>query len=355
MDLNGIRKKIDCIDYEILKLLNQRMELSLITQKFKHTVTDKSREKEVLENISRFPHSLGQSNFFSELFKHIISESKRIQNKNFNLIGFQGEHGAYSEMAARAIDPDLIPIPCLKFVDVFTGLENGSLERGILPIENSLEGAVTEVNDQLFHLDNNIRIVGEIIQPIDHCLLTIKETHYREIKLVYSHPQALAQCRGFISRNQLEPRPYYDTAGAAKMLANQRPVSAAVIASKLCAKMYDLEVIKENIMDETQNFTRFLMFAKTDDDVDGNKCSIIFTVKDKVGALHEVLDIFSQSSINLTRIESRPRKNNPGHYSFLLDFNGSYKDPQVKEILKKINKKSVFFRYLGCYPEAKRI
>jgi prephenate dehydratase/chorismate mutase/prephenate dehydratase len=328
------------------------MEFALKTRNLKETVTDNKRETEVLENVCRFPQSLIHKDFSQKLFTEIIAESKKLQEKDVTLIGFQGEHGANSEAAARAFDSQPVPIPCPEFIDVFEGLEQGIFDLGIVPVENSLEGAVTEVNDLLITIDSPFKVVGEIKLRIDHCLLTLKDTDYREIKVVYSHPQALAQCRGFISRNKLEARPFYDTAGAARMLSSNRPNAAAAIAGKLCADLYDLEVIKEGIQDDPANFTRFLVIAKEHNGVEGDKCSITFSTRHEAGALYEILSLFSDAGINLTRIESRPLRNDPGNYAFLLDFKGSDKDDTLRGILDTVKEKSVTYKFLGNYMEA---
>lgn len=277
------------------------------------------------------------------------SINKKSQDKKLQSVGFQGEHGAYSEAAAKAYNPRLAPIPCTGFIDVFAGIENNTFDLGILPVENSLEGAVTEVNDLLINYDKPFQIVGEIRLSIAHSLLTLKETEFEEIKFVYSHPQAIAQCRGFISRNKLEPHQYYDTAGAAKMLSLFRPGAAAVIANTNCAGIYDLKVVREGIQDEEVNFTRFLIISKEDNKNAGNKCSITFSTRHHAGALHEILGYFAAAGINLTRIESRPIKKDPGKYAFLLDFTCSIEDAILHNILDRVKEKCVTYKFLGAY------
>jgi len=348
-----LRKKIDLIDFEILKLMNQRMEHTLRTRKLKQNISDPGREQEIIATICRYSRGLIKPEFSKKIFYEIISESKRLQEQKLKLAGFQGEHGAYGEVAIRSVDPSLVPIPCVEFVDVFDEVINGQLDFGVVPVENSLEGAVTQVNDLLVETDvTKIKIAGEVKIPIHHCLLTLPGVDYSEIKVVYSHPQALAQCRKFLSRYKLEPRPYYDTAGAAMMLSNERPRTVAVIASKLCAELYNLQVAFENIEDNGSNSTRFLLLSREESKEDGNKCSIIFSTEHKAGSLFAVLKIFSDAGLNLTRIESRPIKNDPGKYAFLLDFQGSSRDQKVIDVLEKVKRETVIFKFLGCYKEA---
>ncbi len=355
MELKELRGKVDLIDAEILKLLNRRMELALSTRKLKDRTQDPGRETEVIDGIRKRSHSLMQPEFSEKLFRNIIEESRRIQDQNLPLAGFQGEHGAYSEVAARSYDKRFAPVPHVEFADVFKGVKSGQLDVGVVPVENSLEGAVTQVNDLLVETD--LKIIAELQIPVHHCLLATPEIDYRDIKMVYSHPQALGQCRGFLTRNKLDPKPYYDTAGAALMLAEERPKAAAAIASKLCADLYNLEILKENIEDHGSNCTRFLVLAREKNTAKekGNKCSIIFSTQHRAGALFSVLKVFSDASINLTRIESRPMRTDPGKFVFLLDFNGSDEDGLILNALDSLKKHTSMLKLLGCYKEARSL
>jgi prephenate dehydratase/chorismate mutase len=347
MNLDAIRKRIDLIDFELLQFLNHRMELAARSRRFKGYVTDAKREQEIFDKVKRLSHNLLTPVFSERLYEQIIAQSKAIQGQDFNLAGFQGEHGAYSEVACLAYDPSLVPIPCREFHEVFNDVAAGRLDIGIVPVENSLEGAVTQVNDLLIETD--LKIVGEISIPVHHSLLSLPETEYRDLKVVYSHPQALAQCRGFIARHGLEPRPFYDTAGAAKMLAKDRYEAAGVIANRLCADLYNLDIIQENIEDHSSNTTRFVVLSKDGVVENGDKCSVLFSLQHEAGALFAVLKIFSDGAINLTRIESRPARNKPGNYVFFSDFEGSDKDERVIHALRALKEKTIGFKFLGCY------
>jgi prephenate dehydratase/chorismate mutase/prephenate dehydratase len=348
MDLKEIRKSIDSTDYEIVKLLNQRMEYALRLKRLKSNIAEPSREEEVLAHVLSYSHNVVEPDFVEQIYKSIIGEAKRIQGKRLHLVGFQGEHGAYSEVAAYSYGPSLIPIPCPSFHEVFREVESGQLDCGIVPVENSLEGAVNEVNDLL--VGTKLRIIGEATIPIHHCLLALPEQDYRDLRTVYSHPQALGQCRGFIARHKLEARPFYDTAGAAIMLREQKPAATAVIASKLCAELYHLEVLKENIEDDDSNKTRFVVLSR---DVvqqeEGDKCSIIFSVTHRPGGLFSVLKILSDAAINMTRIESRPLRNDPGSYAFFVDLEGSEKEERIATALEAVKAAATSYKFLGCY------
>jgi prephenate dehydratase len=351
MKLEGIRNKIEKIDRELLVLLQERMGLALRSRKFQESAGDSKQAEDTLDRMKRLNLDLVKSSFSRQLLKTIIDESKRLQDEDRRLVAFQGEHGAYGEVASRGLVPAGAYIPCLEFIDVFRGVESGDFDLGVVPVENSLEGAVTQVNDLLTTTD--LKVIGEIKVAVNHCLLATEETDYREIRVVYSHPQALAQCRDFLMRNKLEARPYYDTAGAAKMLARENPKAAAAIASALCAELYDLEIIKEGIEDGPSNSTRFLLLSKEPYDDQGDKTSIIFAVAHEAGELYGVLRLFAEAKINLTRISSMPLRSDPSNYSFFLDFEGSQGDSKVAEVLEQMEAMTISLKNLGSYPRPK--
>lgn len=351
-ELIDIRAQIDSIDRKIIQLLSKRMEIAIKTKRYKERIFDPEREQMVLKNVKKYSGHLVRPEFSETLYRQIIEESRAIQEMDLKLMGFQGEHGAYSEEAILTHTPSFIPVPYMEFKDVFEDVEAGIIDRGLVPIENSIEGAVTSVNDLL--IEKNLFIVGEIIMPIHHCLLGLPDTDFSGIKVVYSHPQALAQCRSFISRYKLEPRPYYDTAGAARMLSEERLEGACVIANRLCTELYGLKIIKENIEDHPSNSTRFIILSKEPIDGDGEKSSIIFSVRHEVGALFKVLKVFFEASINLTRIESRPAKDSPGKYIFFTDFEGTQMDKRIVHVLEAIQNITTSFKFLGSYKTIKR-
>jgi prephenate dehydratase/chorismate mutase len=348
MKLEEIRKRIDTIDLELLGLIEERMGLALRSRKFKNEIRDPEREEQVYERARRLSLNLVVPEFGEALLRRVIEESRRLQGEGLRLVAFQGEHGAYSEIAARQLVPDGAYVPCMEFSDVFHGVEEGYFDLGVVPVENSLEGAVTQVNDLL--TETELKVVGEIKVPLNHCLVASDSTDYRDIRVVYSHPQALAQCRGFLSRNKLEPRPYYDTAGAARMLAREHPRAAAAIASRLSADLYGLQVIKEGIDDGASNSTRFLQLSREPFDGRGEKCSIIFATTHVAGALYGVLRLFAEAGINLTRIASMPLRSDPGNYIFFLDFEGTETDERVAAVLRELPGHTFSYRFLGSYP-----
>ncbi|MBA4416717.1 MAG: prephenate dehydratase [Syntrophus sp. (in: bacteria)] len=347
MDTEGMRKRIDLIDYQIMTLLNQRMEFGLRLKKLKEIVNETGQTEENITAIKGTSRGMIRSAFAEALFAEIIGESALIQEQDLKLIGFQGEHGAFSEEASYAYDPALIPIPYRDFDEIFEEVRTGTIDFAIVPVENSLGGPVTPVNDLL--IESDLKISGEITMPIHHCLLVLPDMDYRDLKTVYSHSRALAQCRTFISRHKIEPRPYYDTAGSAKMLSENRPAAAGAIAGRLCAELYHLEVLKENIEDHPLNSTRFNVISRYANPEPGNKCSIAFTVRHETGSLLEILKTFSDGGINLAKIDSRPMKDDPGEYRFLADFEGSDRDERVIRTLRRIEENTIMFKFLGCY------
>lgn len=262
-------------------------------------------------------------------------------------IAFQGERGAYSEMAIMLKFPTSTAIPLKTFYDVFETVKNHRNGIAVVPIENSIEGSVSETYDLL--LQDKIYVSGEIFQRINHCLIVNKG--YKNIINVYSHPQALGQCRNYIQRNKLEPIPAFDTAGAVKFIKENKMMSSAAIASRRAAEIYDMEILDEGIEDKKNNFTRFFVISQqlVEKPSGKDRTSIIFALEHKPGSLYQVLKEFSRKSINLTRIESRPTKETPWEYYFYVDFDGHYNDEKVRLTLNRIKTQTKFFKLLGSY------
>ena len=268
-----------------------------------------------------------------------------------NRVSFQGERGAYSEAALVSFfEGEIETIPCSTFADALKNTENDTSDYSVLPVENSLEGSVGESNDLL--LSTKLNVVGEIYHRIHHCL--IGTGSLADIDIVYSHPQALGQCRQFIQENSLETIPTYDTACSVKIIRGLNENNVACIASKKAGKIFDVPVIQEGIEDNTNNYTRFLVFSKEKNDkTENSKTSIIFSVKHETGALYQIINEFYQQKINLTKIESRPNKNTAWEYNFYVDFEGHQDDSSIKDMLKKLRDNSTFLKILGSYPIAK--
>lgn len=352
MDLQKLRAGIDDADRKLLRLLDDRMQLAVRAGRLKSVVGDAAREEDVLRKVRAGGYGLLDASFLEALYRAIMDESRALQEQHLRLAAFQGERGAWGELAAREHDPGLVAMPCREFRDVFSLVAGGAMDVGVVPVENSIEGAVGEVNDLLVETD--LRIVAEVLLPIHHALLAVPGTDYRDIKVVYSHPQALGQCRGFLGRLHLDARPFYDTAGAARWLATERPQSTAVIASPLSASLYGLEIVKERIEDHAANTTRFLVLARTSGQATGEKCSIVFSAPHRAGALLDVLRVFAEEGLNLTRIESRPVRSDPGAFAFLMDFLGAEDDEHVRRAFDRLPSLTLNWKVLGFYEPGKR-
>lgn len=269
------------------------------------------------------------------------------------IVAFQGEPGAYSEQAVREhFGPETATLPCRTFSEMFDAVHNGRATQIMLPVENSLAGMVIPAYDIL--VDHDLRVQAEVIVRVEHCLMAPAGTKLGEITHVMSHHQALAQCENNIRLQGFIPVDHYDTAGAARDLANKPQAGMAAIASLLAAETYNLEILVHNFEDMDFNFTRFFVLGKLDPPrQEPCKTSIIFTTRHVPGALYAVLGELADRGINLTKIESRPRRNRPWHYRFFVDFEGHEDDEAVQEAMLGILKHSSFLQVLGSYPLAK--
>jgi chorismate mutase/prephenate dehydratase len=269
-------------------------------------------------------------------------------------VAFQGELGAYSEMAVYSFFGKSAQVkPCKSFDDVFESVKTGDVNYGVIPIENSIEGSVNRTYDLFLEFD--LKVSGEIIIRISHCLIAHKGVSLDQIKTVYSHPQALAQCRKFLEQHKLRAVPTFDTAGSVKMIKDSQLMDAAAIASERASQIYDMTILEREIEDIKNNSTRFFVLDKQDSPYSGeDKTSIIFAAKSIPGALYKILKEFADRNINLTKIESRPTKQTPWEYHFYLDFQGHRTEPKCQQALENIKDKTIFVKILGSYKAAKK-
>lgn len=350
--LAELRAQIDDTDRKLLRLLDQRIEFALRTARLKPAVTDPGREAEVLNRVRAAAYGLLSEDFVSALYRAIIDEGKRLQDRRPRFGGFQGEHGAWSEMALEMWDVDLVPVPCRTFAEVFEGVAAGSFDRGIVPVENSLGGSVVEVSDLL--VGTGLSVVGEVRVPVRQCLLALPGSALADIRTVRSHPQALAQCRGFLARHGLDPQPFYDTAGAARWLMFDGRRGTGVIASPLAASLYGLEILADGIADDEGNETRFVVLSRDLHIGSADKGSLVLATEDRAGALAGALAAFASHHVNLSRIESRPDRGRRGQYAFLVDFEGDPADDNVARALSSLSAQGVSYKILGFYRSAER-
>ncbi len=355
MSLEDLRRKIDEVDIEIVKRLAERMRIAekIGGEKIGQgkQIGDSEREKKVLENVK----SLAQEEKISQediasIYRQIVNVAKRVQGAS---VAFQGEIGAYSEEAAfQFFGAAILLKPCESLEDVFRVVERDEVQFGVVPAENSLEGSISRVYDLL--LDSSLKICGEIELRIAHCLIGVSQARLDSMKKVYSHPQALGQCKNFLHHLGCELVPAYDTAGSVKMIKEMGTPDKGAVASARAAEIYGMKVLAREIEDNPNNFTRFFILAKHDSPPSGNdKTSIVFSVKHKPGALYQSLKELASRKINLTKIESRPTRQKPWEYNFYLDFEGHREDKLFREAVESLEDTSLFVKVLGSYPRAK--
>lgn len=267
-------------------------------------------------------------------------------------VAFQGEAGAYSEEAIiKHFGPSVEPVPRPYFRDVFDAVEREEADLGLVPVENSIEGSIVRNYDLLN--ERTLKARGEVVLRVVHCLIVNPGVRIEDVTKVYSHPQALGQCRAYLEEKGLEAISAYDTAGSVKMLKTTGVVDAAAIASGRAAEVYGMEVLARGIETHAQNYTRFLVIghedhAPTSDD----KTSIAFIVEHRPGTLHRALGSIAGNDINLTKIESRPLLGKPWEYVFFIDILGHRKDAKIRKALTELGQSCRSVKILGSYPTA---
>jgi prephenate dehydratase len=267
-------------------------------------------------------------------------------------VAFQGERGAYSEAAAVSFfDQAVQPVPHSDFDSVFEAVVTGQAERGVLPVENSLAGSIHRNYDLL--LRHDLSIVGEIQIPIAHQLIALPQVTLADVKKVYSHPQALAQCEHSLTRllPKAERVTTYDTAGSIKMLKEQQITDGAGLASQRAASIYDMKILQPDMQDNAENYTRFVVVAPEPIEPEGEaKTSIVFAMENEPGSLFKSLAVFALRDIDLTKIESRPLRGKRWQYFFYIDFIGSVNEERCQNALNHLQEITSYFKVLGSYP-----
>jgi prephenate dehydratase len=265
-------------------------------------------------------------------------------------IAYQGEPGAFSEAAALQVDAAAEAVPCRAFEDVFDAVAGGSVDCGVLPIENSIGGSIHRNFDLL--LEHDVPIVGEVELPVVHHLLAFPGTTLERVRRVYSHPQGLAQCDRFLrTLTGVEVIATYDTAGSAKMIADQKMVDAAAIASARAGEVFGLKPLRSSIQDYAHNTTRFLVISRQRlSSAKADKTSIVFTLPNEPGALFKALSVFALRGIDLTKLESRPLPDRKWEYLFYVDLAASRDDKPCSNALAHLSEFAPIVRVLGSYP-----
>ena len=353
--LDELRKKISNIDGKIIELLDKRAKLVREVGDIKRTHNlpfySPDRETKIYEMIDKKAQGVFPRKSLRFIFREIMSASIRLEEPL--TISYLGPEATFTHQAAiERFGLSLHYIAEESIEDVFMDVENERADFGVVPIENSIEGVVNYTLDMF--VNSSVKIVSEILIDIKHNLLS-KARSLEEIKAVYSHPNAIGQCKGWLKKH-LPNVPVYETVSTAKAakIAEKDPKTAA-IASLAASEIYSLNVLARGIEDKTNNTTRFLVIGKTIPKKTGrDKTSFMFTIKDKVGALYEILSPFYEKRINLTRIESRPSRQKSWSYIFYVDVEGHIEDEKLKEALKEVEKLTVFLKILGSYPKDAR-
>jgi arogenate/prephenate dehydratase len=269
-------------------------------------------------------------------------------------IAFQGEPGAYSEAAALRFAADATTVPCASFDAVFAAVAAGQVTLGILPMENSIGGSIHRNYDLL--VEHELPIVGEVELSVDHCLLACPGVRLADVRVVYSHPQALAQCEQYLAGLAgVEILAVYDTAGGAKMVADGARGDAAAVASRRAAEVFGLDILAEGLQDYVANITRFVVVGRTPAGAaDATKTSIVFSLKSTPGALFKALSGFALRDLNLSKLESRPIRGRPWEYLFYADVDAPRSDLACGLAISQLGEFSTWVRVLGSYRAAAR-
>jgi prephenate dehydratase len=268
-------------------------------------------------------------------------------------VAYQGEPGAFSERAVLAAFPDADPMPCDTIRLTFSRVTSGEADFGVVPVENSQAGSVNESYDLLLR-SSLVQIVGEVVLRVDHALLAPAGARLEGIERAYSHWQALAQCEEFLTSHRIDPVPVHDTAGGARLVAERGRTDEAAIASVEAGGRLGLTVLAEHIQTYPDNFTKFGVIGTREAGLgQANKTSIVMAGDDHPGSLFRALKPFADRGINLTKLESRPRRGAPFEYVFYIDLDGSAEDPNVADAFGEVRLHTSMLKVLGSYPASK--
>ena len=376
-DLDDYRVRIDEIDREITRLFEERMDVVLNVAKYKMEnglpIFHRDRENQVIEKnvgyLKNDDYSGEIRDFYTYLMevsrnlqrrkikeaekKSNIEEIKKAEKKNNDLdkrVGFFGVSGSFTEEGMNKFFGSVRePKAYDEFEDVFMAVENDEIDYGVVPIENSSTGAIAQVYDLLYKYD--FYIVGEQCVRVEQNIVGVKGTTLDDVKEVYSHPQPFAQSTEFLKCHpEWKLIPFHSTSVSAKLVSDLKEKSKVAIASKRAAEIYNLDIIEENINNQSQNTTRFIIISKNlEYDEASNKVSVVFSIDDKAGTLYKLISHFAENNINMIKIESRPMEQGTWNYFLYVDFDGNIDSPEVTTALNLINQNSPYFKLLGGY------
>ncbi|WP_174848967.1 bifunctional chorismate mutase/prephenate dehydratase [Yersinia artesiana] len=367
-----LRERISALDLKLLALLAERRELAVDVAKAKQLhhrpIRDKERERDLLDALITAAKPYDLDGFYiTRLFQLIIEDSVLTQQallqhqlnqtaQHSARIAFLGPKGSYSHLAARQYAArhfeQLIECGCQRFQDIFTQVETGQADYAVLPIENTSSGSINDVYDLLQH--TSLSIVGEITNPIDHCVLVATETDLSQIKTVYSHPQPFQQCSQFINRFPHWKIEYCEsTAAAMEKVAQLNSSEAAALGSEAGGALYNLQVLEHNLANQQQNITRFIILARKAIDVSDQipaKTTLIMATGQQSGALVEALLVLRDHGIIMTKLESRPINGNPWEEMFYIDVQANLRSESMQKALADLTPITRSLKVLGCYP-----
>lgn len=365
-DINALRNQIDKIDARLLSLFENRMEVVLKIAEYKvnnnMNILNGAREEAVIKKNLDLVKNENLLLEVEEFFKSVMEISRGLQNKNLNrdgdqvrgknlTVGFYGVTGSFSEQALKEYFGEKVEAKAIsEFEDIFLDLRYGKINYGVIPIENSSTGAISEVYDLLNKY--NFYIIGEKYLKISQNLMGIKGSTLDEIKEVYSHRQGLEQSVEFLKGyKQWKLVPFNSTAKSAQLVKERQDKTLAAIASTKAAEIYGLQILQKNVNSNATNMTRFVVIGKDLETTHtSNKISTVLSTTHKAGSLYNVLKHFAESNINLLKIESRPIVDKPWEYFFYIDFEGNIKEDKVVAAIELIKINSRYFKILGNYP-----
>lgn len=352
MTIEKLREEINRIDEKMLSLLNSRAscarQIGELKQKNSLVTYHPAREEEIYRRLLTNNHGPLSHDAICAVYAEIISACRGIESPL--KVAYLGPEATFTHMAARhKFGSSVEFVPVASIADVFAEVEKKRADYGVVPIENSTEGVITHTLDMF--IESTLKICAEILLEISQCLLS--NSSLEKIKRVYSHPHAFAQIRGWLKSNlpAVECVEVSSTAEASRRAAEE-PFSAAV-GSELAAIVYHLNILAKGIEDRVDNYTRFLIVGHSFVGRSGNdKTSIMFSIKDRVGALHAMLSPFDKHNVNLTKIESRPSRNTIWEYIFFIDINGHIDDDNVRMAIDELREECLYLKILGAYPMA---
>ncbi len=373
-DLNDLRGRLDGVDRRLVETLRERLDtvagIARIKAEGLSFLRDHERESELLERIAGWAREMGMDPFRTqEIFREVIAMSLKAQEEALlkrerversaraaNRVTFQGEAGSYSNTAARKYfasrSAEMEFLGKASFAAALRAVEEGEAGYAVLPIENTTAGSINQTYDLL--RGTELGIVGEEILRIRHCLLGIEGSEISALRRVLSHPQALLQCSRFLSElEQLDQAAFNDTAAAARTVAHGGDRTQAAIASAVAAELFGLEVLAEDIADQDENWTRFVVISGFEIEVDPRipaKTSLVFTTRHHEGALAHCLKVLAEHSLNLTKLESRPVPRRPWEYMFYVDVECALGEEPTALALAELRRECPYLRVLGSYP-----